>query len=199
MSTKNLSILLLAKFVISVGDPDPNVFGPSGSVSHKYGSGTGSFHHQAKKVRKTLISTVTSLWLFILKNDVNISVFRIRIRIRMLLGLPDPHPDPLVRDTDPKIRIRSKMPRVPNTVTYNWDFRFKKSKMLSFYLWRWIHITCDVQRTEAVQDADAGRLQPAQQQQGQAQERGEDHGGDRRQGLHPGGGARQPGTGTSLA
>ncbi len=55
-------------------------------------------------------------------------------------------------------------------------------------------ITCDVQRTEAVEDADAGRLQPAQQQQGQAQERGEDHGGDRRQGLHPGGGARQPGT-----
>jgi hypothetical protein len=39
---------------------DPDIFGPpgsaSGSVSHKYGS--GSFHHQAKLVRKTLISTV---------------------------------------------------------------------------------------------------------------------------------------------
>jgi hypothetical protein len=57
-----------------------------------------------------------------------------------------------------------------------------------------VHITCDVQRTEAVKDADVGRLQPAQQQQGQAQERGQDHWGDRRQGLHPGGGARQPGT-----
>ncbi len=40
---------------------DP-VFGPSGSesgfVSKKYGSGSGTFHNQAKKVRKTLISTV---------------------------------------------------------------------------------------------------------------------------------------------
>jgi hypothetical protein len=27
-------------------------------ITHKYGSGSGSFHHQAKKVRKTLISTV---------------------------------------------------------------------------------------------------------------------------------------------
>ncbi len=50
----------------SVGDPDPYAFGPPGSVSHKYesGSGSGSFHHQAKIVRKTLISSVfaTSLW-----------------------------------------------------------------------------------------------------------------------------------------
>jgi hypothetical protein len=37
---------------------DPYVFGPpgSGSVSQRYGS--GSFHHQAKIVRKALISTV---------------------------------------------------------------------------------------------------------------------------------------------
>jgi len=38
--------------------PDPNVFGPSGSgsISQRYGS--GSFYHQAKLVRKTLIPTV---------------------------------------------------------------------------------------------------------------------------------------------
>ena len=40
--------------------PDPRVFGPpgsrSGSISQRYGS--GSFYHQAKKVRKTLILTV---------------------------------------------------------------------------------------------------------------------------------------------
>jgi hypothetical protein len=50
----------------NIGDPDPHpdpyVFGPfvsdSGSVSHKYGSGSGSFHHQAKIVRKILIYTV---------------------------------------------------------------------------------------------------------------------------------------------
>jgi hypothetical protein len=30
----------------------------------------------------------------------------------MFLGLPDPHPDPLVRGTDPKIRIRTKMSQI---------------------------------------------------------------------------------------
>ncbi len=42
---------------VCVGYPDPYVFGSpgsaSGSVSHKYGSGSGSFHHQAKLVSKT--------------------------------------------------------------------------------------------------------------------------------------------------
>ncbi len=37
----------------------------------------------------------------------------------MFLGLPDPHPGSLVRDTDPRIRIRTKMSRVPNTVYQN--------------------------------------------------------------------------------
>jgi hypothetical protein len=57
----------------SVGDPephpDPYVFGSPGSefgsVSHKYGSSTGSgsetCHHPAKIVRKTLISSVLCL------------------------------------------------------------------------------------------------------------------------------------------
>jgi hypothetical protein len=48
-----------------------------------------------------------------LKKDVNVPVFR--IRIRMFLGLPDPHLDPLVRCRDPKIRIHTKMSRIPNT------------------------------------------------------------------------------------
>ncbi len=69
----------------SVGDPDPYVFGPpgsvSGSVSHNYGSGYGSssrsFNHQVKIKRKTLISSI--LWLFY---DF-LPVFRIRIRIRI--------------------------------------------------------------------------------------------------------------------
>ncbi len=41
--------------------PDPHVFGPpgSGSISQqRYGYGSGSFCHQAKIVRKTLIPTV---------------------------------------------------------------------------------------------------------------------------------------------
>jgi hypothetical protein len=58
----------------SVPDPDPpDVFGPPGSgpISQRYGygssSGSGSFYHQEKIVRKTLIPTVfvTSFGLFI--------------------------------------------------------------------------------------------------------------------------------------
>ncbi len=57
----------------SVAIPDPYVFWPprsgSGSISTRYGSGSGSgpFKHQAKMVRKNLDSycLVTSLWLFI--------------------------------------------------------------------------------------------------------------------------------------
>jgi hypothetical protein len=53
--------------------PDPLVFGPpgSGSIIRRYGSGSGSFYHQAK----TLITNV--LWLLSdflsLKSDVNVS------------------------------------------------------------------------------------------------------------------------------
>ncbi len=67
------------------GSVGPYVFGPpgslSGSISQRNGSGSisqrygsGSFYHQAKIVRKTLISTV--FWLLFdflsLKNDVNV-------------------------------------------------------------------------------------------------------------------------------
>jgi hypothetical protein len=47
--------------ISSVPDPpDPHVFGPpgSGSIWQRYGSGSGSFYHQAKIVRITLIPTV---------------------------------------------------------------------------------------------------------------------------------------------
>ena len=53
---------------ISVADldpPDPHVFGPpgSGSTSQRYGSGSGSgtFYHHAKIVRKTLIPSILGL------------------------------------------------------------------------------------------------------------------------------------------
>ncbi len=60
-------------------DPsDPNGFLPprsgSGSINQRHGSGSGSFFHQAKIVRKTLIPTVLLLlfdFLF-LKNDVSL-------------------------------------------------------------------------------------------------------------------------------
>jgi hypothetical protein len=40
----------IANIFLSVVDPDAYVFGPprSGSVSQRYGSGSGSFYHQAK-------------------------------------------------------------------------------------------------------------------------------------------------------
>ncbi len=94
--------------------------------------GSGSFYHQAKIVRKTLIPTGTVLWLFFyflsLKNDVNVpsisnnqknlflklvfgGVLMVndeKIRIRL---------DPLVRGMDPRIwiRIHTKMSWIRNT------------------------------------------------------------------------------------
>ncbi len=59
-----------------VADPDPYVFGApgsgSGSISQRHGS--GSFYHQAKIVRKILISTVLRLLydFLSLKNNVNV-------------------------------------------------------------------------------------------------------------------------------
>ena len=46
--------------------PDPHVFGPPGS-------GSGSFYHHAKIVRKTLIPTILLLFLTFLENDVNVA------------------------------------------------------------------------------------------------------------------------------
>ncbi len=90
----------------SVADPD--VFGPpgSGSIRTRYGSGSGSFHHQTKIVRKTLISTVW--WLFYdflsLKKLCKCSFKKLSAK-----NLP------LVRDTDQRFRIRTKMSQIRNT------------------------------------------------------------------------------------
>jgi hypothetical protein len=61
----------------SVPDPDPQVFGPpgSGSTSQRYGSGSGSFYHHAKIVRKKNLDSFYFVTLFdflSLKNDVNV-------------------------------------------------------------------------------------------------------------------------------
>ncbi len=64
---------------LGLPDPDPHVFGPpgSGSTSQRYGSGSGSFYHHAKIVRKNLIEVdsyyfVTLFDFLSLKNDVNV-------------------------------------------------------------------------------------------------------------------------------
>ncbi len=96
--------------------PDTHIVGPpgtgSGSTSQRYGS--GSFYHNVKIIRKTLIPTILNLdsYYFVtlfnflsLKNDVNVpskTGFRIRIRInlscwiriRIRSQIEDPDPDP---------------------------------------------------------------------------------------------------------
>jgi hypothetical protein len=42
----------------SDADPDPNLYPPDPHAFGPPGSGSGSFYHEAKIVRKTLISTV---------------------------------------------------------------------------------------------------------------------------------------------
>jgi hypothetical protein len=65
----------------SVPDPDPHVFPNvfwlpgSGSISQRYGSGSGYFYHHAKTVRKKNLDSycfVTYYGLLSLKNDVNV-------------------------------------------------------------------------------------------------------------------------------
>ncbi len=91
-----------------------NPFGPpgsgSGSVSKRYGSGSGSFHHQAKIVRKTFISTVLWLWLFIFeewckctfKSNKEKYKKKIVFRWRPLARGADPDPGPYHNVTDPE-------------------------------------------------------------------------------------------------
>jgi len=59
-------------------------------------------------------------WSFLVEFKGFSSVLWIRTRIRarrirMFLGLQEPDPDPLVRGTDPRIRICTKMSWIPNT------------------------------------------------------------------------------------
>ncbi len=116
-------------FRIRIGDPDPSVFGPLGSASRSviYLYGSGSFRQQAKKWRKTLTSTV--LWLlydFLSLKNVNVPSKRNKRKKldkkkyfcwRLVEGhwLKEQDPDPLVTSTDPKIRIRTNLWRIPNT------------------------------------------------------------------------------------
>ncbi len=111
----------------SVADPDPHVFGPpgSGSTSQRYGSGSGSFYHHAKIVRKALISTILRLFLTFylwkkLKIVLKIFLFSGILKVNdenNRIRIIDPDRDPLVRGMDPRIRIRihPKMSWISNT------------------------------------------------------------------------------------
>ncbi len=119
------------------GSAESVCFGPTGSASgsviylYRSGSGSRSFHQQAKKWRKSLTFTFMCLYDFLYwKNDVNLPSKRNKqkkirektkiIFCRRLGGLwrkeQDPHVDPLVTtSTYPRIRIESGS--VPKNVT----------------------------------------------------------------------------------
>ncbi len=77
--------------------PNPHVLAPpgSGSISQRYGSGSGSFYYQAKVIRKNLDSYcfLTSFWLFISAGSESISQRH---------GSTDPDPDPHQNVMDPQ-------------------------------------------------------------------------------------------------
>jgi hypothetical protein len=109
-------------------DPDPHVFGPPGSwsISQRYGSGSGSFYHWAKIIRKTLISTV--LWLLFdflsLKNYVNVPSNSYMQKNLVFVGILKVNDEnsririPFVGGMDPRIRIHTKMSWIRNTAWY---------------------------------------------------------------------------------
>jgi hypothetical protein len=115
VSSKGLSLVPVWRilFLAVLRIRDPYICGPPGSaswsVSHKYGSGSGSFHHQTKIVLKNLdFYFVTSLWPFIFEEWCKLPVFG----IRMFFVLPDP----LARSTEPRrrIRVRTKIWEIRN-------------------------------------------------------------------------------------
>ncbi len=105
---------------------NPYVLESPGSVIHLYGS--GSFHQQANKWRKTMISTVLRhLYDFLsLKNDCK-CIFKMnkhKIGEKIIFCWRreghwhkelDLEPDQLVKGTDPRIRICTKRSRIRNT------------------------------------------------------------------------------------
>jgi hypothetical protein len=117
---------LHAVFFIDVFYSVADVFGPPGFVSQRYGScsGSGSFYHQAKKVRKTLIPTSYFFMAFIFEKlckctfkkykqkKLDKKLIKISIFIAVLKVTDEKS---RIRIRWSEIRIRTKMSRIRNT------------------------------------------------------------------------------------
>ncbi len=104
-------------------DPDSYVFGPpgsgAGSVIYLQGSESGSSQH-AKKWRNLISNFLRLLFDFLsMKNYVNVPSKRNKRFEGHWRKEKDPNPDPLVKGTDPRIRIPTKMSRIRNTAVIN--------------------------------------------------------------------------------
>jgi len=107
-----VSAVLGIRMFMGLQDPDPH-------PSLLYGSRSGSFHHQAKKVRKTLVSTV--LWLLY-------DFFYIWRSKRQRTKKKNKFFVSILKATEEKsrIRIRIKMSRIHSTACMSWS-RIKNS------------------------------------------------------------------------
>ena len=113
--------MIIAKLLASsVPDPDPHVFGPSGSgsISQRYESGSGSFHHQTKIARKTLIPIILQLLLdfLSLKNDVNVpskSTVRRKTSISQRHRSADTDPTQNVMDPEHRLQVLNSNLSIP--------------------------------------------------------------------------------------
>ncbi len=95
----------------SVGDP--HVFEPPGSVSQRYGSGSGSFLF--------LIKVLSGLKIIcpLVSYKKKLNILHPKSHWRKVSD-PELDPDPLVRGTDPRNRFRTKLSRIPNAGFMYW-------------------------------------------------------------------------------
>ncbi len=107
-----------------LGDPDPLVRGtdpdPSLFLLMRWADWNNACKNCSKKI-KFLRLKIMCLWVSYKKK---IKTWR-----------EDSDPDPLVIGTDPEIRIRTKMSRIPNTVLSNWSFRQLKLNLSCLGSW----------------------------------------------------------------
>ncbi len=163
----NPSFGRIEKLFSSVTDPDQNpdpsdpyVFGPpgsgSGSISQRYGSGSGSDYHQAKK-KKNLDSYcfVTSFWLFIFekwckctfKSNKQTSFFKNKLLFVGILKVNDEKSRIRIRGSGSATLLFSKLRTLRQGKVNEWKFYENKSSSVTEPEWTRIHLGQWIQKT----------------------------------------------------